>query len=591
MSKIERMVEESYQNNSKFKYDIAEQICYIKKVSSKWRKIGGDGNCFYRSVMFRYLENLIFIKDISNLKNIANKIVIWFNSSYNKTAALPFTIRKSFTDIDTKLILCIIYYICELLEKNQVKEAYSVLIKSFICAKTFDIGMVLYLRYEIFEFIEANKDCLFSKDFPVMLGNLLPSQYETDDSKFLWEEFYNKELMKLYTYAEKIVIYITPFILKRNITLVIFDYGKDCNIQTKLFSCGLNLENFDVLDILYRKCHYDVAYSKEFVEKYYDLLNVFSNNNETLKVVDQNLIDYYQKNVLPEEIILQSKIFDKKNNLHLQQANNEKKQEKQENNIKSDANEISHPIKKEIIKEENKYSNTESNVSEKEKIEKELYELKSKLNNFTKCGICNSNFKVEESIHKLHCTDCLKKVYNDHLNGKISSDDLLHFRSLGIQIQNIKSLNKYFCAHCGQKESLKFIKSFKCGCNFCSESCLNNHSNLLGKMISIKNYNKIDGTYFIKCKCMSDISISQLIEFTHKNEDLKKILKFFYSEVFFSGCMFCSSLNNGKNMKSIEVDDSFKLFETEKIIHLKCPDCIEIPFSLMECVHCNSFHK
>jgi hypothetical protein len=40
--------------------------------------------------------------------------------------------------------------------------------------------MILYLRYKLYEFINYNKEKVFSKDFPVKLGNLLPFQYETD---------------------------------------------------------------------------------------------------------------------------------------------------------------------------------------------------------------------------------------------------------------------------------------------------------------------------------------------------------------------------------------------------------------------------
>jgi hypothetical protein len=40
--------------------------------------------------------------------------------------------------------------------------------------------MVLYLRYKLYEFIHYNRERVFSKDFPVKLGNLLPFQYETE---------------------------------------------------------------------------------------------------------------------------------------------------------------------------------------------------------------------------------------------------------------------------------------------------------------------------------------------------------------------------------------------------------------------------
>ena len=38
-----------------------------------------------------------------------------------------------------------------------------------------------------------------------MLGNLLPSEYETEDGIFLFEQFYNENLLKLYKDSEKML--------------------------------------------------------------------------------------------------------------------------------------------------------------------------------------------------------------------------------------------------------------------------------------------------------------------------------------------------------------------------------------------------
>jgi hypothetical protein len=40
--------------------------------------------------------------------------------------------------------------------------------------------MILYLRYKLYEYIQVNEEKLFSKDFPVKVGNLLPFEYETE---------------------------------------------------------------------------------------------------------------------------------------------------------------------------------------------------------------------------------------------------------------------------------------------------------------------------------------------------------------------------------------------------------------------------
>lgn len=50
--------------------------------------------------------------------------------------------------------------------------------------------MIFDLLYLIYEYIEKNKEKLYSKDFPALLRNLLPSQYETENKKFLYKEYY-----------------------------------------------------------------------------------------------------------------------------------------------------------------------------------------------------------------------------------------------------------------------------------------------------------------------------------------------------------------------------------------------------------------
>lgn len=364
LSKVERMIEDTYDNKKEHKFDIAEQICYLKFVSVYWRKIMGDGNCFYRSVMFRYLESLVFEKNVLLLKNIANRISIWFNASYKKTASLPNKIKDSFVNLDLKLIYQIIQYLITLLTKQDVLEAYKVLIKSFLYSTTFDIGMVLYLRYEIYEFLSSHEKKCFTKEFPVLLGNLLPSQYERDDGTFKFTEFYHDELLKFATYAEKLVIYITPIVLKRNLKLIIYDYGKDCNIQTKEFKCYLpSKDDLPNLEVLYRKCHYDVIYSQEYFNIYCKYLQCFAYENEKLRVVDENLINYYLNNAVDLVDGRQSKIFDKKQKRLGVKTETEKKKDcpLNSNNQQEGTNSVSNNSTKMGCEKQSNNNNTSNN--------------------------------------------------------------------------------------------------------------------------------------------------------------------------------------------------------------------------------------
>jgi hypothetical protein len=313
---IENLVESTYAYDPKLKYQMAEEICYVKILYNKWRRIGGDGNCFYRSVMFGYLENLIFDKNILALQRIVTELVEKFDPEYLNTKNLPIEIKDPLLKIDRRLIVTIFRIIIDILDKpgkDSINEALTCLTKSFNFSKVFDMAMILYLRYKLYEFILKNKENYFSQDFPIKLGNLLPFQYETEEGKFLYDNFFKEDLLKLYTYAEKIAIYLTPFVIKMNLRVLFYDYGSDCNIQTKHFTCYL--KDKQTLDILYRKAHYDIIYSKIYDQKYFEYIDHFKSLNNKLYIVDDNLISYYMKNEMRSVDLKQSKIFDMKNKL------------------------------------------------------------------------------------------------------------------------------------------------------------------------------------------------------------------------------------------------------------------------------------
>ena len=247
LSSIPNMVETTYVCNQKQKYRMAEDVCYLELLTSKWRVIGGDGNCYYRSVIFGFLENIVFEKDINMIKNIIVSLYEKFDPGYVNTKKLPYIIKESITKLDRSLIVNILYIIYHWMNNsdsiafsnNKAMDSYILLLKAFNFCKIFDLGMVVYFRYILYEFILNNQEKLYSEEFPVNLGNLLPNQYETSEGKFLFEKFFEEDLLKLYSYAERISIYITPFVLKSDIKVIVYDFGVDCNIQTKDFKCLL----------------------------------------------------------------------------------------------------------------------------------------------------------------------------------------------------------------------------------------------------------------------------------------------------------------------------------------------------------------
>ena len=297
------MVEETYGYDKYLKNQMTEEICYLKRIMNSWRRVAGDGNCFYRSVIFSWLEYLIFNKKITILQIVMANIYTKFEPNYIKNKELPTYLKKQFITEERFVALTILEIIISQLTKNQIKEAYLTLIKAFNITRVFDRIMIFYLRYLLYEYISDNKDKLFKKDFPVLLGNLLPQEYEKEDGTFLYKEYFINDLLKFYTCAEKLAVYLVPFILKVNLNIVFYYFGKDCDIENKFFSCELPNKDKkkDTINVLFRKAHYDIAYTKDYYNDFQPLLDLYCNLNMVYKV-DYYIVDL--KDINQKEISL-----------------------------------------------------------------------------------------------------------------------------------------------------------------------------------------------------------------------------------------------------------------------------------------------
>jgi hypothetical protein len=144
MNNIESMVESVYNHDRAKINQIAEEICYIKKLASNWRTIGGDGNCFYRSAIFGYLETIIFERDILKLKSIIIEIDQKFDENYINTKYLNKAVKDPIVRLNKRLVISILYIIYDILDMSNgstedLKKAYCILIKAMNNSTTFDI--------------------------------------------------------------------------------------------------------------------------------------------------------------------------------------------------------------------------------------------------------------------------------------------------------------------------------------------------------------------------------------------------------------------------------------------------------------------
>ena len=287
VSTLEHIVEKAYQYDRSKINLIITKIEELKSIIFRWRKIKGDGNCFYRAVIFAFLENILFEKNVYLLKFICLEVHKKLNRNNPLLNCLPSNLKDVYCKVDDNFF-DITYIICQIIEsinnKNEIKctkKAYEILFQSLIQFDEFDMTLVKFLRYKIYEYISQNEDKIHSKEFNFKLREFLPKEFIIND-KYYFDKYYENDLLKLYKDAELITIYIIPYLLKVDVSIIPYDFENTKNNQS-LFNCFLPKKN--KITLLLKSNHYDLIYSKEYFDKYSKYLTDYYSNFENDKSI------------------------------------------------------------------------------------------------------------------------------------------------------------------------------------------------------------------------------------------------------------------------------------------------------------------
>ena len=286
------LIEHAYLYKPENKNLMNKKYQRLKNNICNFRTIYGDGNCYYRAVMFRYIELLILNKKSEYLKLIIIDIYRSFQTE-EVTKRLIFGKQK----INPNLIVQIMIILLELVEKDEIITAHQIFYKSLLFSKHFDFSLILYFRYILYDYIKKNEKKLYLQDFPVLIGNLLPSQYE-NDGVFNFNLFYEKYLLRMFVYAEKIIIYLTPFVLGINVDVILFDDDEDEIVKHFKFVGKDELNIKENIFLIHKKGHYENIFSIEDNNKFKDVYSCYRNDlaNHFIDINNKVLNDNNQMN-------------------------------------------------------------------------------------------------------------------------------------------------------------------------------------------------------------------------------------------------------------------------------------------------------
>ena len=641
-----------FQMNDTMNIELSNKYNKLKQIIYKYREIKGDGNCYYRAVMFRYIEQIILNQNIILLKRVILDMNECFKSQEIKNR-LQIKMDTMFKpELHLKIMILILY----LLEKRKIQEAHQIFVKCILSCAIFDYGLILYFRYIIYLYIKNNENKLYSKNFPVKIGNLLPSKYENSKGEFEYNKFYTEYLLKMFMEAEKIIIYLTPFILEINLDIIIFEDNEEQMINRFSYAENNDISKpqTDVITILNRNNHYEIIYTYEQYNKYLNIFSIYelpeiNNNTEENNILEQSTNSGFfllqsNRNINLNNIIDEGVDNKTSNNI------NQRQKESENNNITSNKSIQNDTRKNNLVnKDNNETVIYESMIEENENMKNELMEIENEIetpighpendenkevlneidemfdvnNNNKSCLKCKKPFDKYIN-NKLHfCNDCLKNEiftqfkneYSNYLRNKLYTKNKFKIKEIKIdnisinlkeilKIFNINNENNFVnllknnvclkCFRAIEKKDSKMV-DFPCGCCICNKDEFEIYFTV-DNVISDK-YTCICGykyepkdLYDLTVQC-NKIGCDSIILF---------VINIFFKFILNRGCSGC-----GKNNKCEEItydvdkkssfcfENYLKLKNCNNInlVHLMCKDCKrKYRNQKYECYFCKRIH-
>ena len=559
VSSLDFMIENTF-NGQECHYDIMiMDKAQLEPYIYKFRSVLGDGDCFYRGLIFSFLENIILTNNIMLMK----ELLILYHEKINVNNKL---LKEKeylyvFYQMNISIVSQILYIFIELMENNS-KLTYQTLLKIFLYCPDFDFSIIYFTRYLIYEYISQNENKIYSNDFQVEVGCLLPEDYvkdKGDKNEYFFENYYSMQLMVTKSFAEKIVVYITPFVFDIDMNILLYDFGINgaaSTIQEKHFSCNKGNKSSIEINLLFRKAHYDIYYKQKYFEEYVEMFNVLKNIKEDIKVINKKREEIHHIENIENGRVPEVKI--------------EQKDKEEEEHILD-------------------LVNDDENVNKNNDNELLCLECKkpyNKLNNFYLCDNCllnniksallgvyfqfiqnpNNLIKTKEKFDStLASTKCsISEVQNNISLASAINNSNIKFKDLFLDIRSS------LCVHCtvNLKSKNDYFIVLPCKCRICSQKCFFNYIEKMKAIITLdenpENQEYIKHINFLNCFCgytYHSLDILNMIQEMDKRNlnNIKEMYQDFIRNLWNWRCMLCQKTFN-------RVENFYRIiFETDKI--------------------------
>ena len=581
LSSINFLVESTYyfrDDNEEFKQFDRDEI---SKYGYKFRNVKGDGDCFYRGLIFSLLENIILTNNIMQMKELL--ILYYEKINTNNRLVKEKEYLKIINKINISIVSEIMYIIIAQME-NDITAAYTSLLKVFLFSKNFDESIIIFTRYLIYEYIFENENKIYSGTYNVEVGCLLPDEFVVDrgnKNEYFFENFYTLQLMNPKTFAEKIIIYVTPFVFNINMNILVYDYGiKEVlsSIQEKNFANEKKSNSQIQINLLFRKSHYDIYYKKNFYEEHQNNLNILINKKEN---------DLPKNNIIYASSSFNEKQLKSKDNYQFRSQNNCQFNNKTNSNNNSqylnlnkfnNNSKPNNPSDKYLQVHENFENYNQKDIS----ICSECFQPRSNnKNNFYLCDKCLSNYIMTELLsayfeflkskdnllnsEKKFKNLLIKKKCSINENDNISIFEAIHNNNLKFK-ELFLTVRSQLCLYCAKSinDDDEYFIELPCKCRICKQKCFIEYLDKISKHIELKdNVNPIfyKNLNLLTCFCGFIYNTQNVLEIIKHLEQkgMKEQMK-----------VYQDYINNVWNWKCFQCIKNFKISEKFHKMKFEC---------------------
>ena len=260
--------------------DIVKEL-KLKYEIYYWRRIKGDGNCYYRSILITYIELLI----MNSIKEQNPEIFFCFIKEILFTK-FPYKINE----YKVKLIFVLLLIYEEIKKKNSL--AYDILYRAIHKSKFIEKILIYWFKLKLSQFLKQNIN-LEIDGFKLL--QVIPDINNDDDNNIEIDnkelnEYIDNKILKMDEYVEGYPIYITPFVLKCKINIYTINKSVD-NKNKNSTILSINKEKIELsndtmfipvvdylpylknqeINLLFKSPHYDSLSTREFVNNLVDI--------------------------------------------------------------------------------------------------------------------------------------------------------------------------------------------------------------------------------------------------------------------------------------------------------------------------------